>query len=139
LGRAEVLNDVDAIENVVHSPRTVHVPDSAKSQASVGVLPGSDGRSGIVGIVFGYEIFAGEVVTQGPDDLGDGCGVDGLYGVEPEPVDTEVAQIHAGIVKKEVFDLSLPGCKAFTPGSVMAVDVVDAAGYSVIAEAVAVI
>ena len=102
-------------------------------------MPGSDGRSGIVGIVFGYEVFAGEVVTQGPDDLGDSCGVDGLYGVEAEPVDAEVAQIHAGVVEKEVFDLSLPGREAFTPGSVMAVDVVDAAGYSVIAGAVAVV
>ena len=62
-----------------------------------------------------------------------------MYGVEPEPVDAEVAQISAGVVEKEVFDLSLPGCEAFTPGSVMAVDVVDAAGYSVIAGAVAVV
>src|SRR5258708_30282193 len=91
------------------------------------------------GVGLGYEVFGGEVVAQGPDDLGDSCGGDGLYGGEREPVDAEVAQIHAGVVEKEVFDLSLPDCEAFTPGSVMAVDMVDAAGYSVIAGAVAVV
>jgi hypothetical protein len=62
-----------------------------------------------------------------------------LYGVEPETVDVIVAQVHAGVVEEEVLDLSLPSCEAFTPGSVVAVDVVDAAGYSVITGAVAVV
>ena len=114
--RAEVVDDVDAVENVKRPPRTIHVPSGAKSQTSVGIVPRGDRSSGVVRVVFGDKVFAREVVAQRPDDLGNGAGVDGLYGVEAKSVDTIVPQVHAGVVEKEVLNLALPGGEALPHG-----------------------
>ena len=88
---AEVVDDIDAVEDVKHPPRAVHVPRGAKSQSSVGIMPGCDGGATVVRVVLGDQVFAGKVLAKRPDDLGNGAGIDGLHRVEAKSVDTIIA------------------------------------------------
>src|SRR5690349_21626482 len=102
-------------------------------------MPGSNGGSTVIRVVLCDQIFAGKLIAESPDDLGNGSRIDGLDGIEANSVDTVVAKIHTSVVDKEILNFALPRSETFAPGRVMAVHMVDSTADSIITGHVAVV
>jgi len=133
------VDGVVAVEQIESIPGAVHIPGCAEAQCAIGIEPPGNAGSRIVGIVLGDQVLAGKLLAQALHDELDRVGLNGLHRVEAQPVDLIVAQVHARIVEQEVLDLLLPEGEALTPGSVVAMNVVDAALNAVVTRTVAVV
>src|SRR5258708_37971900 len=95
---AETVNHIDPAQDVVHPPGAIQIPYGAEAEVAPRIMPRGHAGSAIVPVILGDQVLARKIVTQRPDDLGNGAGIDGLHRVEAETIHAIISSVHAGII-----------------------------------------